>query len=109
MKQQVPVWVLGLLVASLIAVAAVPPWNHKPYSSKGGARTEFKGWKAWWTPTPPIQSGDMAGQREEWTVNVPYLVYEILGVCVAVLGIGALFGRKAPETAAVATDQGPPE
>ena len=93
MNQEIPKWVIIVLVVGILAVSAVPPWQYTPYS-KGGKATEFKGWHPWWTERPLITEGDQEGQHEVWKPHIQYLIYEIIGVCVVVFGIAAVAGRK---------------
>ncbi len=94
MNQQIPVWVIVVLIIGIVAVLIVPPWQYKPYSQRGGAKTEFMGWKPIWAAKPPIEGGETAGQPQPWKFHTTYILYEILGVCAVVLVVATVAGRK---------------
>lgn len=112
MQKEIPAWAIGLLIAGLVAVFMYPPWQYKPHSSKGGARPEFKGWSFWWGERPPLEGEVLgAGEPEPWTLHIPYLVGEIIGVCVLVLIVALIFGKKqnvAPAQDAHSTESNAP-
>jgi len=114
MNQQIPKWVIVLLVVGIAAVLVVPPWQYNS-GEKDGNRPEFKGWSPWWGERPTLTEGHFAGQPEAWTLHNTYLLYEIIGVCFVVLAAGAVAGKKqsapvpeAEATPAPESDEQPP-